>query len=113
MEEAMTALRVVHYVNQFFAGIGAEDKAETAAGQREGAIGPGRVLQQAFGDRAQIVATVYCGDNHAAEAPGAVDTIVDLIAEHRPHIVVTGPAFSAGRYGWACGEVALRARERL
>jgi len=109
----MTALRVVHYLNQFFAGIGAEDKAETPPGQREGAIGPGRVLQQALGDRAQIVATVYCGDNHVAERPGAVDAILDLIAEHRPQIVVAGPAFSAGRYGWACGEVALRAHERL
>ncbi len=109
----MTALRVVHYLNQFFAGIGAEDKADTPPGEREGAIGPGRVLQQAFGDRARIVATVYCGDNHAGEKPGAIDAIVDLIAARRPDVVVTGPAFSAGRYGWACGEVALRARARL
>ncbi|MGH7339512.1 MAG: glycine/sarcosine/betaine reductase selenoprotein B family protein, partial [Candidatus Rokuibacteriota bacterium] len=84
----MTTLRAVHYLNQFFAGIGAEDKAETAPGQREGAIGPGRVLQQALGEGAQIVATVYCGDNHVAEKPGAVDAIVDLIAEHRPDLVV-------------------------
>src|SRR5207247_6257520 len=28
-------------------------------------------------------------------------------------VVVTGPAFSAGRYGWACGEIALAARDRL
>src|SRR5262245_35895910 len=107
------ALRVVHYLNQFFAGIGAEDKADAPPAEREGAIGPGRVLQQAFGDRARIVATVWCGDNHAGEKPGAIDAIVDLIAAHRSDIVVTGPAFSAGRYGWACGEVALRARERL
>lgn len=109
----MTALRVVHYVNQFFAGIGAEDKADTPPGSRPGPIGPGRVLQQALGDRGDIVATVYCGDNHFAEKPGALDEVLDLIAEHRPEIVVAGPAFSAGRYGWACGEVTLHARERL
>lgn len=109
----MTTLRVVHYINQFFAGIGAEDKAETPPGEREGAVGPGRVLQQAFGESARIVATVYCGDNHVAESPGAVDAILDLIAAHRPDVVVAGPAFSAGRYGWACGEVARRAQERL
>src|SRR5262245_51841110 len=113
MEDTMTALRVVHYVNQFFAGVGAEDKADTAPDEREGAIGPGRVLQQALGEGARIVATVFCGDNHVAENPGAVEAIVDRIAAHRPQIVVTGPAFSAGRYGWACGQVALRARERL
>src|SRR5438093_6573619 len=112
-EDLMTALRVVHYLNQFFAGIGAEDKAETPPGQREGAVGPGRVLAEALGDRAQVVATVYCGDNHVAEKPGAVEAVVDLIAQHRPEVVVTGPAFSAGRYGWACGEIAVAARDRL
>lgn len=109
----MTTRRVVHYLNQFFAGIGAEDKAETPPGDREGPTGPGRVLQQALGERGRIVATVYCGDNHVAETPGAVDAILDLIARHEPQVVVAGPAFSAGRYGWACGEIAVGARERL
>jgi glycine reductase len=109
----MATLRVVHYLNQFFAGIGAEDKAETPPGHREGPIGPGRVLQRLLGDRAEVVATVYCGDNHAGETQGAIDEIVGLIAKHRPDILLAGPAFSAGRYGLACGEVTLRARDRL
>ena len=49
----MTTLRVVHYLNQFFAGIGAEDRADTPPGHREGPVGPGRLLQQALGDRAE------------------------------------------------------------
>jgi glycine reductase len=109
----MATLRVVHYLNQFFAGIGAEDRADTPPSHREGPIGPGRVLQQALGDRGDVVATVYCGDNYAGEKSGAIDEILDLIVKHRPEIVIAGPAFSAGRYGLACGEVALRARERL
>ena len=109
----MATLRVVHYLNQFFAGIGAEDRADTPPDHREGPVGPGRLLQQALGDRAEVVATVYCGDNYAGEKPGAVDEILDLVAEHRPEIVIAGPAFSAGRYGLACGEVTRRARERL
>jgi betaine reductase len=109
----MTTLRVVHYLNQFFAGIGAETKADMPPGWRTGPIGPGRVLQRALGDRGEIVATVYCGDNYAGEKPEAIDEILDLIAEHRPQVVIAGPAFSAGRYGLACGEVALRARARL
>ncbi len=109
----MTTLRVVHYVNQFFAGIGSEDKADTPPGRREGPLGPGRVLQQALGDGARVVATVFCGDNHVGEKPQAVDEIVDLIAEERPDIVIAGPAFSAGRYGLACGAVSARAKERL
>ena len=109
----MTTLRVVHYLNQFFAGIGAEDKADTPPGRREGALGPGRLLQQSFGERARVVATVYCGDNHVSENREAAGDIVDLIAGDRPDIVITGPAFSAGRYGVACGEIAARVRERL
>src|SRR5213593_2721641 len=109
----MTTLRVVHYLNQFFAGIGAEDKADTPPGYREGPVGPGRLLQQELGDRGDIVATVYCGDNYAGEKPGAIDEILDLVAKDRPDVVIAGPAFSAGRYGLACGEVTLRARERL
>jgi len=56
---------------------------------------------------------VYCGDNYAGEKPGAIDEILDLVVKHRPEIVIAGPAFSAGRYGLACGEVTLQARERL
>jgi glycine reductase len=109
----MSTLRVVHYLNQFFAGIGAEDKADTPPGRREGALGPGRLLQQTLGERGRVVATVYCGDNHVSENVEALGDIVDLIADARPDIVITGPAFSAGRYGVACGEIAARVRERL
>jgi len=113
MEDGMTTLRVVHYMNQFFAGIGAEDKADTPPGQRTGPIGPGRILAQTLGDRGQIVATVYCGDNYMAEKPTALDEVLEMIASHQPRVVIAGPAFSAGRYGVACGEVALATRERL
>src|SRR5437667_6558141 len=109
----MTTLRVVHYLNQFFAGIGAEDKADAPPGHLEGPVGPGGVRQQILGVRGEVVGTVFCGDNYAGEKPGAMDEILDLIAKYRPNIMIAGPAFSAGRYGLACGEVTLRARERL
>jgi len=113
MEGVMATTRVVHYLNQFFAGIGAEAKADMPPGRLDGPAGPGRLLQQALGEGARVVATVYCGDNYAGEKPQAVGEILDLIAEDRPDIVIAGPAFSAGRYGLACGEVAVRARARL
>ena len=41
-------MRIVHYLNQFFAGIGGEDRAETPPGARAGAVGPGLALQAIF-----------------------------------------------------------------
>jgi glycine reductase len=56
-------LRVAHYLNQFFAGVGGEDKAGYPFEVREGAVGPGRALQVLFGDQATITHTLVCGDN--------------------------------------------------
>ena len=109
----MSALRVVHYLNQFFAGVGSEEQADVPPGRKDGAVGPGLPLQAALGDRAEIVAMVYCGDNYAVEQEGAVDAILALVAREHPDILIAGPAFAAGRYGLACGEVCARAEAEL
>ena len=69
----MSTIRIVHYLNQFFAGLGAEAHAGSGPGKKAGAVGPGIALQQALGERAQVVATVYCGDNYANERANAID----------------------------------------
>ena len=43
------AYRVIHYINQFFAGIGGEDKADVAPEVREGVVGPGMAFKAALG----------------------------------------------------------------
>ena len=107
-----TPLRVVHYINQFFAGIGGEERADEGVSAREGAVGPGRALQAALGDAARVVGTVICGDNSINERP---DEALAAIAGHlralAPDVVVAGPAFGSGRYGLACGLVCRVARE--
>ena len=109
-----TRLRVVHYVNQFFAGVGGEDKAGEAPGVRAGAVGPGLALQRALGDAAEVVATVYCGDNFFGEREdAAASTVVELIRPHAPDLVIAGPAFNAGRYGVACGRVCRAVEDAL
>ena len=106
--------RVVHYLNQFFAGIGGETHGDAPVGRRSGPAGPGVPLQRLLGDGAEIVATVWCGDNrvHDPEA-GAVDELIELIAAERPSIVVAGPAFNAGRYGTACAMLGSAVVRRL
>jgi glycine reductase len=107
-------IRVVHYVNQFFGGIGGEDKAHLPPRVAEGAVGPGRAIQSALGKDGQVVATVLCGDNHFAEnTAGASEEVIRMIEPFRPDIVIAGPAFNAGRYAIACGAVCKIVQDRL
>ena len=62
-------MKIVHYVNQFFAGIGGEDAAGTGPELRDGAVGPGRRLATLLGDEHEIVATAICGDDYSATHP--------------------------------------------
>ena len=106
-------LRVVLYLNQFFAGVGGEDCADTGPQAHEGAPGVALALQREMGDAAKVVATVFCGDSTMATGAGAGQAIVDLIRPYKPDVVVAGPAFGAGRYGLACGLVCAKVQEQL
>jgi betaine reductase len=100
------SLRVIHYLNQFFGGIGGEDKANSEPELREGEVGPGQALQKALGERGKVVATAICGDNYFAENTAETSRkIIELVRPYHPDIVIAGPAFDAGRYGVACGAV--------
>jgi glycine reductase complex component B subunit gamma len=107
-------LRVVHYLNQFFAQIGSEDKAEVGPQIKDGLIGPGRALQQALGEHGEIVATIFCGDNYFAEhEEQAIEHLIQRMAEYKPDLLIAGPAFESGRYGIACGAICQAAQQRL
>ncbi|NCC97707.1 MAG: glycine/betaine/sarcosine/D-proline family reductase selenoprotein B, partial [Synergistales bacterium] len=59
--------RIVHYINQFYAGIGGEDKAHIGPESRPGVVGPGMALDGALGEGAEVVGTVICGDSYYGE----------------------------------------------
>jgi len=110
----MSKLRVVHYLNQFFAGLGGEDKAGTGPSVIRGATGPGRAVQMALGERGEVVATAICGDNYFAEnTEKASAEVVELVRSFGPDVLIAGPAFEAGRYGVACGAVCKAVSEKL
>lgn len=110
----MAKYKIVHYLNQFFGGIGGEDKAGCLPEVREEAIGPGIAIAQALGEDYEIAATVICGDNYFGEnLDEAADTIVEMVKNYRPNVFVAGPAFNAGRYGVACGTICKAVEERL
>jgi len=96
--------RIIHYINQFYAGIGGEEKADVAPEIREGVVGPGMAFKGALGAGAEIVATIICGDSYfASNMEKASAEIIEMMKKYRPDAVIAGPAFNAGRYGTACG----------
>ena len=111
----MSKIKIVHYINQFFANVGGEEKADFPAEVRRGeVVGPGLAFQQHFGEEAQIIGTIVCGDSYFNEnLEKAKAEILEMVKELAPDVFVAGPAFNAGRYGVACGTVAKMVQDEL
>jgi glycine reductase len=104
-------LRVVHYVNQFFGGIGGEASANIEVSLAQGAVGSGRALQQALGQQGTVTHTLICGDNFANDQRDAAMVAVEThLRALQPDVVIAGPAFGSGRYGLACVDVCRTAQ---
>jgi glycine reductase len=104
-------MKIVHYVNQFFAGMGGEDSAGTGPELRDGATGPGRKLASLLGDEHEIIATAICGDDYAASHAEFAAELVEQARRRGAEMLVAGPAFTSGRYGMACARIAAAASE--
>jgi len=110
----MGKIKVVHYINQFFAGVGGEEKADFEPEVREEVVGPGMALNAGFKGEAEIVATVICGDSYFGEnMEEAKARILDMVKEYNPDLFIAGPAFNAGRYGVACGTITEAVQNEL
>ena len=107
------SLRVMHYINAFFGGRGGEEEAHTAVSLEAGAVGPGRLLEQALAGQGQVIATLVCGDAYFGDHEhDVVARVCQYFQEYKPDVFLAGPAFRSGRYGLACGRLCLEA-ERL
>ncbi len=107
-------MKIVHYINQFFGQIGGEEMAGHPLEVRKGPFGPGTALQALLGGDAEITATIVCGDNYFVENTETVrPQLVEILKAEKADLLVAGPAFNAGRYGMACGEVCRIAYEEL
>ena len=107
-------MHIAHYLNQFFGGLGGEEHAGTPLEQREGPVGPGRLLQQTMGPDATVVTTLVCGDNYGAENIEAVTgQILEMVKASEADLFVAGPCFEAGRYGIVAGHLCAAVQEEL
>lgn len=107
-------MRVVHYLNQFFGGLGGEERAGVALEVREGAVGPGKLLEQLLGPDAKVVTTLICGDNYAVEnQPVMIAAALEATHAAKAELFVAGPCFLAGRYGMAAGALCAAVQANL
>ncbi len=107
------AKKVIYYVNQFFGGIGGEDTADFEPEIREGAVGPAMAANAALED-AEVTHTVICGDNFmGSNTDEALERIAGMLEGKEMDLFIAGPAFQAGRYGVACGNVCKMVAEKF
>lgn len=105
--------KAVHYINQFFAGLGGEDTADIKPQLIEGPVGPGQALDSSMDD-VEISHTIVCGDNYmGSNTEEAVAEILGMLEGLEFDIFIAGPAFQAGRYGFACGTIASAVEEKF
>ena len=107
-------MRIAHYLNQFFGGIGAEEHAAAPLEVRDGAVGPGKLLASLLGDGATVVTTFICGDNYAVEHQDELTAaVLEKLRGDPVDLFVAGPCFDAGRYGMAAGALCRAVQAEL
>lgn len=112
--------RVIYCLNQFFGGLGGEDKASLPPELVQGARGPAILLQKLFPEL-QVTDTLIFGDNYVAEdIASSVQQILSLLepafsssTDPAPALLLAGPAFNAGRYGLACSAICKEVRQHF
>lgn len=107
-------MRVVHYVNQFFGGMGGEEAAGSPLEERGRAVGPGLLLEEVLGDGSEVVRTLICGDNYAVERQDElIASVLEKVRAAKADLFVAGPCFEAGRYGVAAGALCVAVQSEL
>jgi glycine reductase len=107
-------MRIAHYLNQFFGGIGAEEEAGRGLEIRDGAVGPGKLLETLLGSDAHIVVSFVCGDNYAVEHQDELTAaVIEKLRATPIDLFVAGPCFDAGRYGMAAGAICRAVQTEL
>jgi glycine reductase len=107
-------MRIAHYLNQFFGGIGAEEHAGKGLTIRDGAVGPGKLFESLLGANVRVVFTFICGDNYAVENQADLTAaVLEKLRAKKVDLFVAGPCFEAGRYGMAAGALCRAVQSEL
>lgn len=112
----MAKLRAVYYINQFYAGMGGEEMADTGLHILEEKKGPALGMEPMWKGEMEIVKVLVCGDNFIntdTKFEEVLPTIKAEIQASDPDVFIAGPAFNAGRYGVACAKMCDYVKKEL
>jgi glycine/betaine/sarcosine/D-proline reductase family selenoprotein B len=106
--------KAIYYLNQFFGQIGGEDRADYEPEIREGILGPGLLLGNLLTPEVEVTHTIICGDNFfGSREEEAIERILAMLVDKEFDVFVAGPAFMAGRYGFACGKICQAVKKKF
>jgi glycine reductase len=81
---------------------------------REGLVGPAIELKKQLGEDYEVTHTIICGDNFmGSRQEEALKIILGFLEGKEFDIFFAGPAFRAGRYGSACGNICKAVKEKF
>ena len=106
----------IHYINQFYAGIGGESSAESGFIVLKDKKGPAIGLEDLWQGKMIVTKVVCCGDNYInldRNFEEVCRQLKKIVEEEKPDVLIAGPAFNAGRYGMACAKICDYARSNL
>ena len=109
-------LRAVYYINQFYAGIGGEEKADVGLEVYDEKKGPAAGIEPMWKGEMEVVKVLMCGDNYIntdEKFQAILPRIKEEILAAKPDVFVAGPAFNAGRYGVACAKMCDYVKKEL
>lgn len=112
----MGKLKAIYYMNQFFAGIGGEDKADIGLKVFDEKKGPVKGIEEFWREEMEVVKVICCGDNfinNEEKYKSILPEIDKIIKEVEPDVFIAGPAFNAGRYGVACAKLCDYVKKEL
>jgi glycine reductase len=112
----LAKLKAVHYINQFYAGLGGEAMADIGLTVLDNKKGPAIGLEKLWKGEMEVTKIIVCGDNFINNDENyqkILPELTKIIREENPDVFIAGPAFNAGRYGVACAKVCDYVKKEL
>ncbi|MBO0474301.1 hypothetical protein IGL98_000730 [Enterococcus sp. DIV0840] len=101
--------RIIVVLNHVQAGMGSDENAHLTPGGKKSAMGPGQTLSPFFEENdAQIVATLYCGDQYYLENQEEMTKkFVGFAKKFEADAILCGPAMQYPNFGEMAAKLAI------